>query len=122
MLYTEWKIGDKEPLKLRLRAKDCVQLEKALGTNPLNMLIAVETKDEIPNLTVMVTILHAALQCYHHGFKMDEVLNHYDQYIEAGGSMLELLEVITDVFETSGFLPKDKDGEEEPEKNTAGAI
>jgi len=119
MLYTEWKIGEKEPLKLRLRAKDCVQLEKTLGTNPLNVFMSMETKDEIPNLTAMVTILHAALQCYQHSVKMDDVLNYYDEYIEAGGSMLELLEVIGEVFDTSGFLPKDK---EDAEKNTSGAM
>ena len=119
MIYTEWKIGEKEPLKLRLRARDCVQLEKTLGTNPLNVMMSMETRDELPSLTSMITIIHASLQCYHHGIKMEDVLNYYDEYIEAGGSQVDLLELITDVFDTSGFLPKGKD--EELEKNAVGA-
>lgn len=119
MLYTEWKVGEKEPLKLRLRARDCVQLEKAIGTNPLNILMQLETKDQIPDLSSMIAILHASMQCYHHGIKLDDVLNYYDEYIEFGGSQIALIEVISDIFDVSGFLPKDKG--EDSEKNVAGA-
>lgn len=119
MLYAEWKIGEKEPLKLRLRAKDCVQLEKALGTNPLNIMVHMETKEELPELASIIAILHASMQACHHGIKMDDVLSYYDEYIEAGGSQMELLEVVADIFDVSGFLPKDRD--EDSEKNATGA-
>ena len=104
MLYKELKIGDKE-LKLRLSTRDCVALEKKLGRNPLDDLMAVE-QGKLPT----VVVLHASLQKYQSNYSLENVYDLYDEYIEEGNTLTDMLSVITDVFKVSGFF-KEPDNE-----------
>ena len=111
MLYTIFNVGGND-YKARLTAKACVDLEKKLGTNPLNILGDFSTTNRIPDLSTMLVILHASLQAYNHGITLDKVYDIYDAFVEEGNTLMELFPIIIDIFKTSGFFK-----EETEEKN-----
>ena len=99
--------------KLRLNTRNVIALEKALGCNPVNIF---DTKGaELPSVTTMVTVLHAALQQYQHGYSMNDAYELFDAYIEDGHSIDEFIYVILEIYQESGLIPKDV--EVNPEKN-----
>lgn len=106
MLYTTINVGGIE-YKARLTAKACVDLEKKLGTNPLNILGEFSTTNKIPDLTTMLVILHASLQAYEHGITLDRVYDIYDKFVEEGNSLMELFPIIIEIFKTSGFFKEE---------------
>lgn len=118
MQYTTFTVGDKE-YKLRATAATIVELEKRLGgKNPLDILMAVE-RGELPTVTNILYILHAALQKYHHGIDVRKVLEMYDSYIESGKNYTDLIPVLVDVFRVSGFFPtapKEEQESQEPQE------
>lgn len=110
MQYTTINIGEKE-LKLRLRAKDCVDLENKLGGSPLDQLMGLEN-GKLPTVTLVVITLHAALQAFNNGYTVNKVFELYDEYIEEGGSLMDLVPKLIDIFKVSGFF---KNPETNPE-------
>lgn len=110
MFYTTLTIKDKE-YKCRLNAKACVDLEKRLGTNPLNVFTKVASNGEVPSLETLLMILHASLQAMEHGITLEKTYELYDAYVEEGHTMVDLIPFILDIFKTSGFFV------EEEEKN-----
>jgi hypothetical protein len=111
MLYTELKIGE-ESYKLRLTTKNSIQLERALGYNPIGMLMEIE-KGKMPRLNDILIILHSMLQTYHHGMSMDKVYDLFDAYAEKEGkSMFDLIPVFVEVFQQSGYITKEVSVEE----------
>ena len=113
MLYTQLVISGKE-YKLRLNAKSCVALEKRIGSNPLNIFMAV-ADNVLPPLETLLVCLHQSLTEYQHSITMDDVYGIYDDYCLEGGNMMSLIQVLLQVFKDAGFLPKDE--EDETEKN-----
>ena len=113
MLYTTFTVKDRD-YKLRLNAKSCVDLEKKLGTNPLNIFIDIAGNDamKLPSLNDLIAVLHYSLQALEHGISMDKTYEIYDAFIEEGHSMTDLIPVIIDVYKVSGLIP-----EEVEEKN-----
>lgn len=90
--------------KLRITASGIIELEKKLnGRNPLSILMSVDS-GEIPSVSSVLLILHAAMQKFHHGTKFEDVLNMYDEYAEEGNTYIDLIPVIMDVFKVSGFF------------------
>ena len=114
MIYASLTIKDKE-YKGRLNARSCVELEKKLGTNPLNVLFDILVDidpnssgaaiPKMPSLEVLITILHASLQCYEHSITIDKTYEIYDNYVCDGHTMIELVMYLIEVFKVSGFLP-----------------
>lgn len=115
MLYTTFTVKDKE-YKARLNAKACVDLEKKLGTNPLNVVIEIGQQKMLPELNKMLLILQAALTTYNHGITIDKVYGIYDDFIEDGKTLVDLVPIIMEIFKVSGFFPEDSE-EEFEEKN-----
>ncbi|MBD2861598.1 DUF6096 family protein [Paenibacillus oceani] len=110
MRYVSFEMGGNE-YKLRLTAQTTMELEKRLGgQNPLNMLMAVESGQMPPQTSVLLT-LHAAMQKFHHGMTLQKVMEQYDEYVDSGKDYTDLIPVITEVFEVSGFFPKSKAAE-----------
>lgn len=109
MLYTTFTVKDQE-YKARLTAKNCIDLEKRMGANPLNAFIKVSQTNEVPELATLITILHASLQTYHHGMSMDDVYALYDEFVDEGNSLMELIPLILEIFKVSGFfrVPEEK--------------
>lgn len=108
MMYIDFSAGNKE-YKLRLNTRAIVALEKAIGCNPLAIFGAGDT---IPTITTMVTILHAALQQYHHNITMADAYTIFDEYLADGNAMTDFIPVILDIYRESGLIRDNKDVEE----------
>lgn len=110
-MYINLNAGNKE-YKLRLNTRGVVALEKTLKCNPLSIFGAGDT---IPTVTVMVAILHASLQQYHHGITLNDAYDIFDEWIEEGHASTDFIQIILDIYKASGLIPKDTG--EDSEKN-----
>ncbi|GLC88703.1 DUF6096 family protein [Lysinibacillus piscis] len=111
MKYTSLNYGGEE-FKLRITAAATIDLEKKLGgRNPLDILMAVESGN-MPSISSVLLIFHAAIQKFHHGVKFDDIVNLYDQYVEDGNAYTDLLPVLIEVFRVSGFFPSQEKTQE----------
>lgn len=108
--YVEWTVKD-EVYKLRLATRQVCEVEEKLGVNLLKIFMPSKGEDfNLPPLKVMLVIIHGALQKFHHGMKLDDVYNLFDDYIDEGNGQTELMtEVILPLFEASGFIPKNEE-------------
>jgi hypothetical protein len=107
-MYLDFTAGGND-YKLRLNTRDIVALEKRLGCNPMAIFGDGRT---IPTVTVMVTILHAAMQSFNHNVTLDKAYDIFDEWLADGHTMTEFLVVIVDIYKVSGIIP-----EEVTEKN-----
>lgn len=107
MMYLDFHAGDKD-YKLRLNTRAVVALEKQLGCNPLAIFGDGET---IPTVTVMVTVLHAALQSLEHGISMNDAYDIFDAWLEDGHASVDFVHVILDLYKVSGIVPKEVSNE-----------
>lgn len=112
MLYTTLTVKDID-YKCRLNARACVDLEKKLGTNPLNLFMEIANTSKLPELNTLITILQASLVQYQHGMSIDKTYELYDNFVDEGHNMMDLIPVIMEIFKVSGFFPE----EVEEEKN-----
>lgn len=115
--------------KLRLRSKDVVALTKKLGRNPLSAVLSGfegANRNDVSgvlnsfDLETYVTILHASLQCFHHGISIDDSYDIFDQFIDAGNSQMEFLTVLMDLFQASGLIPDTEDQPDNVQSLTKG--
>lgn len=109
MLYTDFTAGNKD-YKLRLNTRNVIALEKQLGCNPLAIF---GDGDTIPTVTVMVTILHASLQQFHHGISANDAYDIFDAWLEDGHSTVDFVNVILEIYKTSGIVPSETNSQEE---------
>ena len=108
MLYHVWCIKDKEgktkkELKLRLTSRSCVDLETRIGGNPINELMAMQN-GRLPTTRFIAENLKAALQKFEHGYDEATVYDLLDEYIDDGGSLMEIVPVLIEVYKVSGFF------------------
>ena len=106
MLYATITI-DGVDYKARLNAKACVDLEKKLGTNPLNIFAKIADNGNIPDLGVLITMLQASLTAYNHGITMDKTYELYDKFVDEGHTLMDLVPILLDVFKVSGFFKEE---------------
>lgn len=111
MMYIDFTAGGKE-YKLRLSTRSIVALEKQLGMNPLSIFGDGET---VPQITVLVQVLHAALQQYHHGITLNDAYDIFDEYLADGNVMTDFLPVVVQLYKVSGLIRNDAG--ENAEKN-----
>lgn len=107
MMYVDFTAGNKD-YKLRLNVRNTVALEKQLGCNPLAIFGDGST---IPTVTVMVSILWASLQQYHHGISMNDAFDIFDEYLNEGHAVTDFLNVIVEVYKASGIIKNEVDTE-----------
>lgn len=105
MNFIDFEAGNKT-YKLKLTTRSIVLLEKQLGCNPLSIFGNGET---VPTITVMVSILHAALQQYNHGITLNDAYDIFDEYIADGHSTIDFMPVILDIYRASGIIPKENE-------------
>ena len=110
MLYYDFKAGDKE-YKLKLNTRSIVALEQNIECNPLMIF---GNGDKVPTLSVMVAVLHASLQQYHHGITLNDTYDIFDEYVADGNSITDFIPVILEIYKVSGLI---KEGAENTEKN-----
>ena len=119
MLYKTVTIKDKD-YKCRLNAKACVDLERKLKTNPVNILLDLQL-EKFPPLGQILMIFHASLLEMQHGIKEDDVFELYDTYCENGKNYIDFInEVIMPVMVDAGLLPNEDEAQkiiEEQAKN-----
>ena len=90
MLYTEFT-ADNITYKLRLRTRDIIALEKAVGVSPLG--IFGKDFDVIPTITTMIHILHASMQAFNHNITLNDCYDIYDKWLEEGHDVIVEIEV-----------------------------
>ena len=77
-----WKVGEKE-YKLKLTTRMIERVETKYGKNILNLV------DEIPPLSVMLTITQAAMTPWEHGISYSDIQKLYDSWTDQGGNQME---------------------------------
>lgn len=98
--FCVWEVAGEE-YKLRLTGSVIDKLERTYKANLLTVL----TDNGLPPLSVMLTVIQASMQKYHHGIKYTDVLNQYDEYVDAGGDQTTLYtDVILELLGVSGFF------------------
>lgn len=102
MLFYDFIVGD-DTYKLRLNTRNIVQLEKAIGCNPLAIF---GNGDTIPTVSVMVSVLHSSLQQYQHNITLADAYDIFDRYIENGNTATDFISVILDIYKVSGLIKK----------------
>lgn len=107
MMFTNFEAGNKS-YKLRLNTRSLIQLEKQLGSNPVMMFKDVN-ENNLPTITQMVNVLYASLQPYNHGITLNDAYDIFDSYVEDGHNPFEFIQVMVDLFQVSGLIPKDLD-------------
>ncbi len=95
--YAVWKVGEEE-YKLKFSAAAVVEAENKLGQGMLRSM------EEIDKVSVQTILLWAAMQKFNHGVKLETVYDLYDEYMENGGDLEKLLDVIIQTLEISGFM------------------
>jgi hypothetical protein len=105
MNYIDFEAGNKS-YKLRLTTRNIVLLEKQLGCNPINIF---GNGDTVPTITVMVAVLHASLQQYHHGITLNDAYDIFDAYMADGHSSVDFIPTILEIYKASGIVPKDNE-------------
>lgn len=113
MLYETITIGGKD-YKARLTARALVDLEKKLGTSPINVFIEMGQKEGfLPELETLILIFHASLQAMEHGITIEKAYDLYDAMVDEGKNIADLLNFIVEVFQSSGLIPKTDEADEE---------
>lgn len=107
MFIKSIKIGDKE-YNCKLNTKACVQAERRLGKNPLNIFTELE-EGEVPSLEEMLIIFHEALSSLNHGISTDDVFDLYDNYLEDGHSFIDFVNFVTELFKEAGFIKAEEE-------------
>lgn len=103
MMYVDFTAGNKD-YKLRLSIRATVALERQLGVNPLMIF---GNGDTVPTITVMVQILHAALQQYNHGISLDDAYGIFEAWLNDGNIITDFLPIIIDIYKVSGIIKQD---------------
>lgn len=105
MMYYDFKAGNNE-YKLRLNTRNVVSLEKSIECNPLMIF---GNGDKVPTISVMVAVLHASLQQYHHGITLDKAFDIFDEYLADGNSMTDFIPIILEIYKVSGLIKENSE-------------
>lgn len=93
-----WTVGGRD-YRLKLKASNIEKLENKYKCNIMHLV------DDMPALSVMLTIVQAAMIPWEHGVKYEQILNLFDEYVEEGGSQIDLYKnVVIPTLAVSGFF------------------
>lgn len=100
MPWFVWEVNGKE-YRLKLTTSNILKLENKYRCNITGLVMG----EDIPPLSVMLTIINAALLPYHHGISYQDVQKIYDSWAEDGGNQqLLFAKVVLPVMAVSGFF------------------
>lgn len=98
--YHYWAVAGQEH-RLKLTTGMIEKLENKYRTN-IMMLVS---NDGLPPLSVMLTILQAAISPWEHGVSYEDVKRLYNKWVEDGGNQMELYtNVLMPTLAVSGFF------------------
>lgn len=94
-----WTVAGRD-YKLKLQAGSVERVENKYHQNIINMI------DEIPPLSVMLTIIQAAMENWEHNMSYAKIKKLYDVWTEEGGDQFSLYtKIIIPTLVVSGFFP-----------------
>lgn len=100
MLFYEFKVGG-QGYNCRLTTKKCIELEKAMGKNPLSIFLGVN-ETNLPKIEDLITILKFAINT-------DKDVNDLvDEYLEEGNNFNDFINVIVNIMKVSGLIAEPK--------------
>ena len=99
--YHSLTVGGQE-YKLRLTASAIMSIEKKLGKS----LFAALEKIEDNMIETIATVLWGALQPLNANSSFDTAMSLFDQYVDDGNSVEDLMQEINALFEASGFFKR----------------
>lgn len=102
MNYVELTINGVD-YKLTLNMANMVALEKALGENPLNVLMSMQ-ENKLPQFDIITTILLYSMKKYQPKTNQNDVYNLIDNYLEEGNDIGALIKLVVAVFEKAGYF------------------
>ena len=107
-------VGNKE-YKCKLTASAMVNLERKWGKNPVSIFIDMVDGDELPKLEPLLEVVHASLQKFNHGIGWSDVLDLYDDFIDDGNSIRDLIQFCFRLFKEAGYISSQEEttGEDE---------
>ena len=101
--FAIWDVGG-TGYKMKLRTGGIKELENRYKTNLMKLI---DTGDSMPPLSVMLDVVHVAMQEWNHGVKIKDVEALFDKYVDEGGSQTDFfVGPYMDVFTASGFFSK----------------
>ena len=96
------EIDENTKLKLKITTEQTLELEKKYRRNLIGMI---GDEDNIPPLTTMLQVVHAAAVPWQHGIKLKDIISLYKKYQEKGGTQLNFyVDVYIQTFMVSGFF------------------
>lgn len=97
-----WKVGDEE-YKLKLKTSAIEMLENKYKQGLFSLIM-----EDMPPLTIMLTVIFAGLRDWRHGITFDGVKAIYDAWVEKDdGNQLDLYtKVLMPMLAVSGFFTK----------------
>lgn len=95
-----WTVGGKE-YKLKLKTNAIEKLENKYRKAVFSLVM-----DDMPPLTIMLTVVYAGLRDWQHGFSFDDMKNIYEKWVdEEDGNQLEFYtKVLLPMVAVSGFF------------------
>lgn len=106
MNYIEIELGGKT-LKARLTLRDQLKVEERLGKNPASVLLDC-SEHSFPKMGDMLVIVHQSLQTLEHGIKYDDVLEMFQEDLQNGKSIQDLVLMVVNILEASGLIESEK--------------
>ncbi len=101
--FAEWVVKG-ESMKLKLTTPNVQDMEKKYRKNLISLM---GDEDNLPPLTTMLQMIHAAAIPWNHGIRLKDIENRFDSYLEEGGTQLSLyVDVYLQIFMVSGFFSK----------------
>ena len=91
-----------EEYKLRLTASAIMSIEKRLGKSLFTALENIQDN----MVETIATILWGAMQPLNANFPFEKAMALFDQYIDDGKSIEELMQEVNALFEASGFFKR----------------
>ena len=91
-----------EEYKLRLTAGAIMSIEKKLGKSLFTALEGIQEN----MVETISTIIWGAMQPMNANFPFEKAITLFDQYIDEGHSIEDLMQEINALFEASGFFKK----------------
>lgn len=95
-----WTVKDRD-YRLKLKASTIGKLENKYRQNIMNLV------EDMPSLSVMLTIIQAAMEPWEHGIDYPDIQKIYDSWTEECGNQVDLFKkVVTPTLVVSGFFPE----------------
>ena len=105
MLYSTFEV-DNTKYKLRITTRSLIELERALGINPMYVFANAENHN-VPTVEQMAQILYHSLTAYHSELTLEDAYKIFDKWLDEGHIYNEFVRVITEVYIVSGIFKAD---------------